>query len=377
MRRKMTGDRMVEKCVSYIVSNRIPYAEALDLWERSGAPDAFSHPNCWRAIEESGVHQGVLRCVEVRAGGGRLMAVWPFRIVRGRARDMFARIAEPLGAHYMDYVAPLFDQEATGPALDCLMEGVSKVLHNTGMIRLNKLVVGSAHGIKCEEMGASSFRMSRCVSPSPRIRVADTYEQTELALGWGRKHRPSTQLRRMEKQGQLQFRVAETRGEILERLPVLFDLHRAKWGAVGQESQFNYESERTCFRMFAELLPLEILHYSEVRLNDDVLSCHFGFVCNNWAYWFKPAYNPEFQKVSPGMVHIALMAQQCIDRGWHGIDFLQGDEQYKYRWANDTNEVNEFIVTTLRGFPWWLWETGLREKTRQACHRARSGLVGH
>lgn len=351
--------------MEYRLSESIPYDDAERLWQETETQDVFNHPGCWRALLESGVHPGELVCIEVRDGRGKLQAAWPFIIKRGGAKDLYAKIVEPLGAHYLDYIAPLVNKKGTEQVLTCLMDGLAGLFHEYEKLRLPKLISSASYTRACRRLDGSA-KFSICYElNSPQLRFGPTYKETEAF--WGKSHRPVVRrkLRYMEREGDVVLWITQRRAEVKERLSVLFDLHRSKWGAQGEISQFDRKADRDAFRLMTEYLPWRHLHYSEVRLNGHAVSCHFGFLHEGWLYWYKPAIDREFFKLSPGLVHVALLVKYGIEHGLTGLDFLQGDEEYKSRWSNDSRKCETHKLAGMSGAPWWMWETKMREYCRR------------
>ena len=356
------------------LTDRIPYDEALILWQRCSCQDVFNHPGCWRALLESGVHPGELACIEVRDSSTNLRAVWPFIIKRGGANDLFARIAEPLGAHYVDYISPIVDSCEQEQVSAGLVKGIEVIFRRCGKMRLPKFVKNSvcthAHQ-SIKGIGLFSHYKGRT---APRLRFAISYPETEKS--WGKSHRPVVRrkLRYLEREGEVDFWWIQDGNEIKKRLSILYELHKSKWGGQNEPSQFERMEDQTVFRLMVDYLPDEHLHYSEIRLNGVVVSCHFGFLYGRWLYWYKPAYNREYSKLSPGLVHIAFLVEHGINSGFLGLDFLQGDEEYKFRWSNDEKETLDIVLANPIGFPWWLWETKMRNMVRQKYSKYRKAL---
>lgn len=353
----------------YILTTRITYDEAMSLWQSCNDRNVYNHPGCWRALQESGVRNGRIVSVEVRSAAGELVAIWPFIIKRGGIRELFLRVAEPIGSRSVDYLLPLVRAHEKQEILCCLMAGVTKVLNDCGRMNLPKLIKEEAYTTACTKLGASAFVSHSASQPSPRMYFQKSYAETEASLGWGKKHKPSTRIRRLQKEGNVSLWIAQSRQEVVDRLPILFKMHQEKWRIEGKPSQFDDPRGKALFESFAEYLPVELLHYSELRVNDEALSCHFGFVNDLWLYWYKPAYSPAYDRFSPGVAHLALLAQQGIAHGWKGIDFLQGDDSYKYRWANNSLDVIYLVIATKKGFLWWLWETRIRGRFRRFIMR--------
>lgn len=358
--------------MQYKLTEQIPYQEATELWEHSANADVFNHPGCWRALLESGVHPGRLACIEVRDNYGTLQAAWPFIIKRGGAKDLFARIAEPLGAHYLDYIAPITKDIDNRAIWACLTSALREIFNSTGKMRLPKLTSNELRFLMNGE-GLNPFFSCFEALVSPRLLFGASYEETEQALGWRKKHRPSVRLRRMQKEGSLSLWIAKDSNDIKDRFPKLFELHRERWHNQGRPSQFDRLEERACFRAFAEYIPDGLLHYSELRLENNVISAHFGFLSNSWLYWYKPAHDVGYNKFSPGMLHIAMLARHGVEHGWRGIDFLQGDESYKFRWANDEKQTDKLTISNASGYLWWFWETRLRHAVRERFINLKKG----
>lgn len=358
----------------YCLANSLAYAEATVLWQSSERVDVFNHPEYWRALLESGVHCGKVVSIEVRTPNDQLLAIWPFIVKRGGAKDLFCLIAEPLGAHYADYICPVIVRSDDKKVLSCLIEGVAEVFNGCGRMRIPKLLSGEGYTDACVELGKLVGFSRRKDQSSPRLHFESNYEQTEKTLGWSKKHRPSVRIRRLRKDGDLVLWIAQSKGDIKERLQILFDMHKNKWNNQGKPSQFDHAEERECFSLFMEKIPQHLLHYSEVRLDEKVLSAHFGFLNNKWLYWYKPSYDFAFESISPGVIHIALLVEKGVEQEWLGIDFLQGDEAYKFRWANDARATVDLVLATKCKLIWWFWEIYVRDEVRKFFIAARNSV---
>ncbi|MEI7912071.1 MAG: GNAT family N-acetyltransferase [Verrucomicrobiota bacterium] len=84
---------------------------------------------------------------------------------------------------------------------------------------------------------------------------------------------------------------------------------------------------------------------SVLYVNDQVAACHFGLRSSRtWHYWF-PAYNPDFEKYSPGNILLVKMAEIAPKLGITTIDLGKGEQDYKKRFANRTIPVAEGCVS--------------------------------
>ena len=67
-----------------------------------------------------------------------------------------------------------------------------------------------------------------------------------------------------------------------------------------------------------------------------------------WAYF--SAYDPRFQRVSPGILLMTEYTQRALDEGFAEIDYLRGNETYKFEFATTHAQLSRFTgAVTLPG----------------------------
>ncbi len=67
-----------------------------------------------------------------------------------------------------------------------------------------------------------------------------------------------------------------------------------------------------------------------------------------WAYF--SAYDPKFQRVSPGILLMTEYTQRALDDGFEEIDYLRGNETYKFEFATMHARLSRFTgAVTLPG----------------------------
>jgi CelD/BcsL family acetyltransferase involved in cellulose biosynthesis len=77
-------------------------------------------------------------------------------------------------------------------------------------------------------------------------------------------------------------------------------------------------------------------------------SINFAHQCRMQAYI--TAYDPEFERASPGTILIVEYAKWAFDRGFRQVDFLRGEEPFKFRMANAHTLLDEYLgARTLLG----------------------------
>lgn len=77
-----------------------------------------------------------------------------------------------------------------------------------------------------------------------------------------------------------------------------------------------------------------------LEIEEEPVAAQIWFVKNKTAYIYKLAYKSNFRKYSPGTVLLAKMIERAIDiDNVEIIDFLTGDDAYKYDWMNHSQTL--------------------------------------
>jgi CelD/BcsL family acetyltransferase involved in cellulose biosynthesis len=85
---------------------------------------------------------------------------------------------------------------------------------------------------------------------------------------------------------------------------------------------------------------------SVLHVGGQPIAAHLGMRSSTvWHYWF-PAYDPEFQRYSPGMLLLLEMIAGAPTLGLKIIDFGKGDSGHKLRLANRRMPLIEGSVVT-------------------------------
>jgi hypothetical protein len=82
-----------------------------------------------------------------------------------------------------------------------------------------------------------------------------------------------------------------------------------------------------------------IVHFSALKVDDEVISWHLGFVDKKTFYYYMPAINGIWQKYSPGKVHLLYLVNHAIELRLEIFDHLRGKENYKNGWAPEIQKL--------------------------------------
>ncbi|MBZ0220830.1 MAG: GNAT family N-acetyltransferase [Candidatus Methylomirabilis sp.] len=279
--------------------------------------------------------------------GSELVGVWPFCIRKGSFKDLRGTVIETLSGRSSDYGLPAVrtgheDAFVGAVAEDLFSEARGKILD------FPHLPVGHPAALALDEtIKGTGARIHETASICPRLEFGEDYASTEKS--WKKSLRTDLrrQRRRLEDAGRLNLHVPEGKEEVLAFLPLFFRMHSARWSRRGFNMKFLDGEEADFYRALVEGLHGRGLHFSYLSCGNEIISMHFGFVSNKWLFWYTPAYNPDFERHSPGKVHIGMLVERGLMEGLKGIDFLQGDEPYKLQWS--TGKVETLSLTCAAG----------------------------
>jgi CelD/BcsL family acetyltransferase involved in cellulose biosynthesis len=149
------------------------------------------------------------------------------------------------------------------------------------------------------------------------------------------------QRRFLREQPTATFRTATA--ETLEAdLATFIELHR---DADGLKGHFMRPDIATFFeRMAHAFMPSGWLRLDFLEVEGRALATTFGFEVDKTFYLYNSAYEPEARRLSPGLIQVAHLIEESIERGFDTFDFLRGPERYKYQLGAQAVPLNNVRV---------------------------------
>jgi CelD/BcsL family acetyltransferase involved in cellulose biosynthesis len=138
-----------------------------------------------------------------------------------------------------------------------------------------------------------------------------------------------------QRSGQLEFKNCATVEEVMGYLDTFFQQHIRRRALTDTPSLFLDERQRAFYReVVRALAPTGWLLFSVVLFNQAPIAFHFGFEYGNRIIWYKPSFDADYFKHSPGEVLIKYLLEYALEREVAEFDFTIGEEDFKYRFAN-------------------------------------------
>jgi CelD/BcsL family acetyltransferase involved in cellulose biosynthesis len=128
--------------------------------------------------------------------------------------------------------------------------------------------------------------------------------------------------------------------EILAEMESFFTQHINRWAVTPYPSLFVDEKNKIFYRNLSRISDkLDWLRFTGIRWQGRMIAYHFGFAYKDTFMWYKPAFNIELSKYSPGEVLLRQLLLLSINNEYACFDFGLGEEAFKSRFANRTRFV--------------------------------------
>jgi len=242
-------------------------------------------------------------------------------------------LLEPAGAAIdFDYQDPV---SIGAPMADSDWSQFWQNLHKSACLHFNKIGLFAAYRISNSYSGGLG-EVQKVNGVSPFLPLEDKTVLDDVLNQCGSAHRSNVRrrLRKAERMGPVSLHLVQAQ-DIDQALEDMFTCYASQWGNDNKPHYFMRPIARSFYQTLAHTASnLGKLHFSYVKVGDDIWNWHFGLLHNGSLLWLKPTYVQGFQKNSPGLVHLALLIKHGLEHGLREIDFGYGPEPYKYLWTN-------------------------------------------
>jgi len=158
--------------------------------------------------------------------------------------------------------------------------------------------------------------------------------------------------------------------EVRPLLELFLSLHEARWRADGGSQAFPDRRLVGFHRALVPVLAAEgALALWSLSVCGRTVAMAWTLEDGRRTLYYQSGMAPEWSTRSPGLVLLARVVRDAVERGQEELDFLRGNEAYKYEWATgERRTVRVLWPLTARGHQL------LRERRRRA--ELRSLITG-
>ena len=139
--------------------------------------------------------------------------------------------------------------------------------------------------------------------------------------------------RRAEQAGRVRFETA-TAATLSEFLEALFRLHEARWHRLDGTGVLADPAIRSFHRAAAPLLlSAGLLRLHALRLDERIVAVVYALLARAPHLFLSQWLRSRARLLSPGTLAVGHAIRQAIDEGAREVDFLRGQERFKYFWG--------------------------------------------
>lgn len=130
-----------------------------------------------------------------------------------------------------------------------------------------------------------------------------------------------------------------------EVLGAFFTMHIKRWKAAGRKSIFTCKKCRSFYReMAVQLSKNDWFYMPTLKIENEYAAFEYAFRYNKKIYDYTSAYEIGFEGYFPGLILKKHLIFFNSDKDLREIDFLRGDEQYKYKWTKHYRVNYRFLL---------------------------------
>ena len=163
-------------------------------------------------------------------------------------------------------------------------------------------------------------------------------------LGKKERHEIRRKVRRAEAVGEVRL---DDSADPVADLPAFIDLHQRRWGDLGLFPDTPGRRPEPGVRA----TPVRAVRARDgpVRLafltvGGRRIAAGITFETPDSIYYYNAGVDPDARELSPGVLMVERYMRRALERGIGRVDFLRGDEPYKYEWGAVDEPIQRVLV---------------------------------
>ena len=205
------------------------------------------------------------------------------------------------------------------------------------------LALETAFGRREQACGWTVSTEQEDVCPVVTLTAGASFDDYLGTLGKKERHEIRRKVRRAEAVGEIRLQDST---EPLADLPAFIELHQRRWGDRGlfPDTPGGEQSRvfaRRLFELFAADGPLRL---SFLTVGERRIAAGIAFETPGAIYYYNAGVDPDARELSPGVLMVERYMRRAIERGIPRVDFLRGDEPYKYEWGAVDEPIQRVLV---------------------------------
>jgi CelD/BcsL family acetyltransferase involved in cellulose biosynthesis len=179
---------------------------------------------------------------------------------------------------------------------------------------------------------------------SPNLLLPASWDEYLGRLSKKDRHEMRRKMRRLDSAGNVELKIITTSAEALPLLDILFRLMRAS--NHHKEEFLDRPGMQEFFRdMVATMADAGMLRFHVLELDGLCVAMVLNLDVGGGVYMYNSGYDPEYAHYAVGLMSKALLIQDAIAQGRTRVDFMRGDESYKYDLGGVDRQVYRVVLT--------------------------------
>ncbi len=246
-----------------------------------------------------------------------------FLMTRGKS----ARRLEWWGAGIHDIGGARYENADAAQKLWAQIENFAQDCHGVHLAQM------SAEDLLIEQARQSGWIISDAEA-CPVLLLPESYDDYVRSLGKNMREQIKRYPKRLEKEFQVEYELADSEDAVQSALTDLFKLHGARWRQRGQTGVLATARRQKFHRAVCDaFFKNDYLRLWTLRCNGAPACVLLNYVYNSKYYFFIGGFDPDLMRWSVGTCLFAKVFKHAIEEGATEFDFLRGEEEYKYRYG--------------------------------------------
>lgn len=263
----------------------------------------------------------ILYAAACRTAGGRLVAILPLY----ESAERGARVLRFVGYGPSDQLGPVCAPEDRRLAARALREFLAEI-----PARWDLLLANDLPGDQAWDALLGGRLLKRAASPVVWLN-GDRWDDFLGTLGSRLRQEIRYDARRLQRDHEVQFRLADDPARLDEDLDRLFELHAGRW-----QEESGFTTWEPFHRQFARTaLASGWLRLWLLELDGRTVAAKFNYRFAGAEYSYQSARDIAFKQASLGLVMLAHAMRTAMEEGVREYRFLRGGERHKLRFPTE------------------------------------------
>jgi len=361
------------------------FAAKRDEWNallESSASDCVFLTHEWLSTWWKHLAQGRLR-VLTALDRGNLIGILPVAERPAQVTKMMPRVLQflgsgAIGSDYLDVIAMKGREDEVVAAFADHLHSRGLMLQFSQLRGENSLASVLANHLEERAWTVAKTKLNVCPYIDLRGHTWASYLTT---LGPNIRKNINRYLRNLPNTFDMRVDCVQTPAEARRALDVSIELHKKRWDTTRLSEAFNSASVISFHQEFAQLAAQRgWLRLLILWLDGTAASSLYGLRYGPTFYFYQSGFDPVYSKHSVGVATMGLAIKTAIEEGASEYDFLHGNEEYKFHWAQKVRDLNRLELHPPQAIAWIykqaiIMNRAARQMARRVLNRARANAA--